>query len=64
MLWTKQDPPFIMRLTQQGSPAGPQAFEGKHVSEKRGEKTAPEGHISLFVLQGSAAKFRLCQKIK
>ena len=25
-----------MRLTQQGSPAGPQAFEGKHVSEKRG----------------------------
>ena len=36
MLWTKQDPPFIMRLTQQGSPAGPQVFEGKHVSEKRG----------------------------
>ena len=35
-----------MRLTQQGSPAGPQAFEGKHVSEKRGGN-CPEGHISF-----------------
>ena len=56
MLWTKQDPPFIMRFTQQESPAGPQAFEGKHVSEITGCKL-PEG--SYFFIRAARIRSKI-----
>lgn len=47
MLWTKQDPPFIMRLTSRKSAADIHAFEGRHVNQNTGQREVRSSYFFI-----------------